>query len=62
MVGLEIIFYKDYNLLIYFKAAITISKAFIKAILLAIVKEVGNFSKFNSSNFNKELLDIKEII
>ena len=62
MVNLEIIFYKDYNLLIYLKATIAISKAFVKAILLAIVEEIDNFSKFDSSDSNKELLDIEEII
>ena len=56
------IFCKDYNLLIYLKATIAMPKAFAKVILLATIKEVSNSLEFDSSDSNKELLDIEEII
>lgn len=55
------IFYKDYNLLIYFKSAITTPKAIKRAISKAFIKEINSSEFNNSSNSRDNLLDIKKV-
>ena len=53
----EIVFYQDYNLLIYFKATMITSK-----ILKTFVKEIENSFESENSNFDNDLLNIKKIV
>ena len=53
------IFYKNYNLLIYSKITITILKFLQKVIMNEIIENSSKSSKFFDSN--NDLFDIKEI-
>ena len=51
----ELVFYKDYNLLIYFKVVIIKMKTSSKV----IVEEIDSSKSFESFNFDNDLFDVE---